>query len=308
MGCGEGVTFPTIQAAVARWIPKKGRSRALSSVYAGAQGGTIVSLLVAPWLIQTDGIGWEGMFIVFGTLGFLWLPLWLPQQDYPQPGTVQGVLNPGDKQPKLADLDWGALSRSKSFLGLMVAHMAWACGHYTILAWLPSFYAQQYGLDVKDSAIYSIVPWVATFGCTSVSGWVADWLINSGRLPLVQTRKLMNGIAFLAPSLALTTLLILQPEDPNLALVFMTLTLATGGFSAAGYASNHQDIATKTAPLLFGITNGMSSISGSAAVWATGLILEQTHDWSDVWGTVIIVYVIGTVIFTSCVSGEKEFE
>ena len=65
MGFGEGVTFPTIQAMMAAWIPSKWRSRALASTYAGAQAGTIVSLVTAPAIIAA--LSWPAVFWVSRT-------------------------------------------------------------------------------------------------------------------------------------------------------------------------------------------------------------------------------------------------
>lgn len=75
MGFGEGVTFPTIQAMMAAWIPSKWRSRALASTYAGAQAGTIVSLVTAPAIIAA--LSWPAVFVVYGGVGFVWLAAWL---------------------------------------------------------------------------------------------------------------------------------------------------------------------------------------------------------------------------------------
>ncbi|CAG9467851.1 unnamed protein product [Pedinophyceae sp. YPF-701] len=317
MGCGEGVTFPTIQALAAKWIPRNTRSRALASVYAGAQGGTIVSLLTAPLIINT--LNWESIFLVYGALGFLWLPFWAPVTDDPPKGTVTTTASSRVNKARAAAANgaaaaddaatpWRDILTNGPFWAVLIAHMSWAFGHYTVLAWLPTFYSQQYGLDVSASAAFSILPWVATFACTNVAGWTADALQNSGTLAATETRKLMNGVAFMMPAAFLTLWCYWQPEDPYQALLLMTLTLATGGFSAGGFASNHQDLTSRNAPLIFGITNGMSSVAGSTAVWATGLILNDTHSWADVWTVVVLIYVFGTVVYSSLASGEKQFE
>lgn len=77
---------------------------------------------------------------------------------------------------------------SAPFLSLLLAHMTWAVGHYTILAWLPSYYSQQYGLDTAGSAFYSVLPWVCTVLCTNLGGWAADSLINAKVLSTGQVR------------------------------------------------------------------------------------------------------------------------
>jgi len=44
----------------------------------------------------------------------------------------------------------------------------------------------------------------------------------------------------------------------------VTAWLALGGFSAAGYGSNHQDISSRWAGVLFGCANGLASIAGAS--------------------------------------------
>ena len=57
----------------------------------------------------------------------------------------------------------------------------------------------------------------------------------------------------------------------------LTGTLAIGGFQAAGYGSNHQDLSPKYSGILFGFSNASASSAGAIAVFATGepFIFEQ---------------------------------
>lgn len=50
----------------------------------------------------------------------------------------------------------------------------------------------------------------------------------------------------------------------------LTGTLGLGGFQAAGYGSNHQDLSPKYSGILFGLSNASASSAGAAAVFATG--------------------------------------
>lgn len=61
---------------MAKWIPRSSRSRALASTYAGAQAGTIVSLVTAPAIITN--FGWPAVFWIYGAVGFVWLAAWQP--------------------------------------------------------------------------------------------------------------------------------------------------------------------------------------------------------------------------------------
>ena len=69
----------------------------------------------------------------------------------------------------------------------------------------------------------------------------------------------------------------------------LTATLAIGGFQAAGYGSNHQDLSPKYSGILFGLSNASASSAGALAVFITGqsmctpatLAVPQNICWSD---------------------------
>lgn len=57
----------------------------------------------------------------------------------------------------------------------------------------------------------------------------------------------------------------------------LTGTLGLGGFQAAGYGSNHQDLSPKYSGILFGLSNASASSAGAAAVFATGTSTISKH-------------------------------
>lgn len=69
--------------------------------------------------------------------------------------------------------------------------------------------------------------------------------------------------------------------------------------------ATHQDIATKYTALLFGITNACSSVSGTVAVYATGEILERTHDWNLVWTLSAGLLLAGNLAYVALGRNEK---
>lgn len=69
-----------------------------------------------------------------------------------------------------------------------------------------------------------------------------------------------------------------------------------------------QDISSRYAAVLFGITNALSSLMGTCSVYATGLILESTESWSLVFQLVAGFYLLGAVGFLAWASAEQQFE
>jgi hypothetical protein len=106
------------------------------------------------------------------------------------------------------------------------------------LSWLPTYYNQEFGVDVQQSALLSVLPWFVTILVSNSSGWIADGLANSGRLSMTNTRKLLQTIGSVGPALALLYLATAHNNPGELemgeAVGALTATLALGGFQSAG--------------------------------------------------------------------------
>lgn len=352
MGCGEGTAYPCVQSVVKGWVPPDSRSRALTLVYSGGQLGTILALLTAPIIIEH--LGWPAVFVVYGSLGLVWMALWQPlvgdvppiqegqqkQEVEEAEEVVAGTVGVSSKPragsrakfitrsssdvssssssdhaalaplPGLLELPWRRFLTNRAFIGIMMAHSAFGMGHYIMLSWLPTFYHQAFGLGVSESATLSVLPWLATVVVSSSSGWLADWLTNEGHLDTTRTRKAMQTVGAVAPAVCLLALA--DAHDSHLglgmALALLTGGVALGGFQSAGFASNHQDIAGRYAPILFGFTNALSSLVGSASVYATGWMLDAGWSWSAVFQVVAVAYLAGAAGYLVYGSGERQFE
>ena len=313
MGVGEGVSYPSIQNLVRSNVPEHARSRALSFIYSGHQLGTIASYIAAPILISQ--FGWESVFLAFGSLGFLWLLGWTPMilGDKKREEEDWNPATPIPEPLRIQDVPWGEFAKSKPFWAIVAAQVTVGIGSCLSFSWLPTFYSEVYHVDVGQSAAFCLVPFVATVLATNAAGHVADSMINNKVLSKTDTRKLMQTVASLGPAACLLMLAFTQegsagPSGLTNAVVMVTAWLALGGFSAAGYGSNHQDISGKWAGVMFGLSNGLASIAGSASIYATGLVLHQTHDWSLIFTAAAVMYVVGAGVYLKWGSAEQHFE
>lgn len=76
MGVSESVTVPTIQNFVSRLVPSANKSIALGIILSGLQVGNIFAFQLSPYFLNS--FGWDGLLVVFGGVGFLWLAMWWP--------------------------------------------------------------------------------------------------------------------------------------------------------------------------------------------------------------------------------------
>lgn len=93
-------------------------------------------------------------------------------------------------------------------------------------------------MDIQQSALLSVLPWLVTVLVSNTSGWIADGLANSGTLSMTHTRKLLQAIGGVGPALCLLYLATAHDEPGQLtmgeALACLTATLSLGGFQSAG--------------------------------------------------------------------------
>jgi ACS family sodium-dependent inorganic phosphate cotransporter len=318
MGVGEGVSYPSIQNLVRSHVPDHARSRALSFIYSGHQMGTIMSYIASPILIAH--LGWESVFFVFGSLGFVWLVTWSPliaaEKEEQQRLRDAATATPPAAPLRIQDVPWMEFAQSKPFWAIVAAQVTVGIGSCLSFSWLPTYYSEVFKVDIAHSAAFCLVPFIATVFATNAAGHVADRLINNNILTKTQTRKLMQSVASLGPAACLLRLAFTHEaagDDPAGngladAVVMVTAWLALGGFSAAGYGSNHQDISSKWAGIMFGLSNGLASIAGSASIYATGMVLHQTHDWSLIFESAAVMYIIGAGVYLKWGSAEQYFE
>src|SRR6267378_2066943 len=75
LGLGEAGNWPGAAKTIAEWFPVRERAFGMAIFKSGAAIGSIVAPPVIIWL-QLQ-YGWQATFLITGTLGFLWLALWL---------------------------------------------------------------------------------------------------------------------------------------------------------------------------------------------------------------------------------------
>src|SRR5205823_9676495 len=75
LGVGEAGNWPGAAKVSAEWFPIRERALALAIFNSGATVGAVLSPPLIVWL--NYAYGWHTTFLITGTLGFLWLALWL---------------------------------------------------------------------------------------------------------------------------------------------------------------------------------------------------------------------------------------
>lgn len=229
--------------------------------------------------------GWRALFYVYGWGGLLLLGPWIwLAKDAPTPveprrnqksvdplNTVEPSRSEKSVVPlskssldtalqTFKDAPWKEFIQSKGAWGMLLAHSSKNWGLYTSLAWTPTFYAEQYGIGVSESAWLSVLPSLA--GCLGgfVAGALADsTLRNMNDISVestTQVRKMFQAVGLLGPAVALGSLAWNIPEEAWVAQLFLMVAVGLQAFNAGGFEAGTQDKAgPKWIGMLYSITS-----------------------------------------------------
>ena len=310
MGMGEAVTFPSIYALLARWVPSSERARAMGAINSGIPLGTVFALLATPLIVQS--YGWEWAFYSFGLIGVVWFFAWQKLASS-QPSDhlnitakelahiqLEGEPSKTETAPPIL-----SLLKSPAVRAIMVAHFCNNWSLFLLLTWLPTFINKGLGVDYASVGMFTMIPFVTSFFFYNISGGIADRMIKSG-MQVVKVRKIMQSISL--GGMAATMMVVGYSNNIWMAIGIMTIGNILGSAAIGGFVVNHMDIAPKYAGTLMGITNTAAAVPGIIGVYAAGMILEMTGSWVLVFQVAGTVSLFGMFYYLRNASSDKQFD
>jgi ACS family hexuronate transporter-like MFS transporter len=294
LGVAESANFPGAIKAVAEWFPKKERALATGIFNAGTNTGAIVTPLLVPWIALTWG--WQWAFIVTGSLGFLWLALWLAVYRSPDanPRVSSDELahirsDPPD--PEHARVPW---------LRLLGFRQTWAVATGKLLAdpiwwfylyWLPKFLDARYGIKLAHVALPLIVVYVVADVGSVGGGWLSGTLIKRGWTVNRARKTTMLAMALLiVPT-------VLAPLAGSMWTAVLMVSVAAAAHQA--WSANVYTLASDMFPrAAVGSVVGIGAFAGGLGGWAfqrvTGRILQGNgNDYTPIFIICGLAYVSG---------------
>ncbi len=195
LGIGEGFNWPGASKTVAEWFPAKERGLAVGIFDSGSSVGGALAAIMVPWLAII--FGWRFAFLVAGTLGFLWLGIWLnfyrPMETHPRLGTEERKLIEAGRDTAAVSSRVGVarylnlLTQSNVWgivLGRSLTDPIW----WFYIFWLPKYLSDTRGFSLKQIAAFTWLPFVASDIGNFTGGLASGFLIKRG-MPVVRARK-----------------------------------------------------------------------------------------------------------------------
>lgn len=310
MGIGESTSYPSANKFIREQVPADKRGFATTIFNSGAYAGPAFGVLLIGWLVAS--FGWRTAFIIAGVLGLLWLVpwvVWFRGANESGAGGSFAPASPVAARGEPAGAGLAGLLRSKSMWGIAVTQ---GCGVYTqylFLTWLPSYLQATKGLDLKQSALYTALPYICAVIVGILIGKKSDTLLKPGQLEAGKRRP-MVAVMMICSSAILFT-----PLVTNIWTVVALLSIALTGISTAISLNmallNDLLVSSEDA----GRANSLALVGGNAfgivAPIATGYIVEATHSYSYAFVTAGALLLLGAVVsqvFTRSRIGAEPFE
>jgi MFS transporter, ACS family, hexuronate transporter len=265
LGLGECGNFPAAIKATTEWFPAQERAKAVGLF----NSGTNVSFFLTPLLITfvTSRWGWRSAFVATGSMGMLWLILWLsfPYNKLRRGSTTtQRALEPvtaGDPITKILT-NRGTYAFA---IGKGLTDGVW----WFYLFYLPQFLNRNYGLDLAHAYIFIVTVYVVSsigsIGGGSLSGWLMKrgYSVNSGR-----KLAMLSMAVLVLPLIFVPHMSTIFPTNPWPATLIIALAAAAHQGWSANLFSTPTDMFPSTAvSTVVGIGGAAGAGGGAAFTW-----------------------------------------
>jgi MFS transporter, ACS family, hexuronate transporter len=303
LGLGEGGNFPSAIKAVALWFPKKERALATSIFNSGTNVGAIIAPAVVPWLAFTWG--WQSAFIAAGIAGFLWLLLWIPFYNVPEkiakvtPGELKHIRSDADEKGGEKKIPWLTLLRYKETWAFIIAKFFTDPIWWFFLIWLPDFFKQTRGLDIKKSWVHLVTIYAIVTVLSIIGGWVTGYLAKRG---WTVTRARKTGM-FIFAACVMPIYFVTEVGDWTAVLLIGLAGAAHQAWSANLFTTTSDIFPKRAVASVTGIGGMAGAIWGIFFPIITGRILDVfkaggnvTAGYSWLFAFCAIIYVVTFVI------------
>ena len=279
LGAGEAGAYPSMAKVASKWFPRSERGLASSIFDSGSRIGAVAALPIVTSLIAA--FSWRAAFVVTGTLGVVWVVVWLLLYREPDkhpkvsPEALAALraeqTPPPPPGPRIA---WTSLFRYRTVWGMMIGFFSLNFTIYFFITWFPTYLVKARGFSLAELGTLGLVPGLCAIPCGWLGGLVSDRL-HRGGWSLTRARK-----TCMVGGMLTSSVITLSAVAPNayVALGFFAIAYGALAFAAASVWSLPGDVAPTPAHVasIGGIQNFASNLAGVVTATFTGVMLTLT--------------------------------
>jgi len=278
LGLGEAVVYPSSNRLVSTWIPSSERGLANGLIFAGVGAGAGVTPPLIIFILYNWG--WQWSFYVSALIGLAAGAVWFfIARDTPREHSlaskkeidyIEAGLPPATKEAHVA-LPWSAILRSRNVLAITFSYFAYGYVAYIFFTWFFIYLSRVRGLDLKSSALYSMLPFMAMACAAPLGGWVADRITQRHGKRAGRCGVAIFGLSLAAVFLAVAT----QVESAQVASIVLAGGAGALYLAQSAFWAVTADIAGKSAGTVSGLMNMGAQVGGAVTASLTPWIADR---------------------------------
>lgn len=304
-GMAEGPISAAANKMVNAWFPRRQVATAVGLVCAGSPLGGAVAEPIVGYLAVS--FGWRLSFVIIAAIGFVWLCFWIYlAADAPEKSkrvteaekaqieqwkreevvSLKGVVEPRRSM-------WSYI-KLPAILGTSFAFFASNYTLFFFLSWFPTYLMKAHGLNIKEMAVATVIPWVVGFIGMTIGGVLSDFVLRKTGKPVLARKIVMVtclGCAALCVGLSgLVTTLYAAVGLMSMAL-FLLYTAGPSYWSVVLDNVDKNSVGSVT-----GFLHLCGSLAGMVGPVVTGFIVQQTGKFDSAFLMAGCVSLTGAVV------------
>ena len=302
LGVGEAVIYPSSNQFIARWIPTQERGIANGVIFAGVGVGSAVTPALVTYILLH--YGWRVSFWVCAFIGFAAGLVWfLAARDTPERhprvspeelATIRAGLTLDAKSTatKPRAIPWNLILRSREIWAITASYFSYGYVAWIFFAWFFTYLARVRGLNLKSSAFYATLPFVAMAISCPLGGLLSDWLTRTKGRRAGRCGVAVFGIALTGIFLAFGSTV----TSPRLASVILAGGAGALYLSQSSFWSVSADIGGAFAGSVSGFMNMGAQVGGAVTASLTPAIAAR-YGWTASFLVAAALSILGSLLW-----------
>ena len=229
LGLGEAGNWPGAAKTTAEWFPPSQRAFAMGIFNSGAALGSVIAPPVIVFLQLT--YGWQATFLVTGSLGLVWLALWLwiyqPPSEHRWMGDAERQMLAAEATKSTSrPVSYASLLRLRPAWGIVISRLLTDPVWWLYITWLPLYFSKVHGMNMREIAWFASVPYVAADAGSLMGGAASGFLMARG-WSVDSARKTVIVISAALMCCGIVSAFLKDPVQ-----ILATISVVTFGFQA----------------------------------------------------------------------------
>jgi MFS transporter, ACS family, glucarate transporter len=301
LGAGEAVIYPSANQLVARWVPEQERGLINGLIFAGVGAGSGLTPPLLTWFILH--YGWRSAFWFSAVIGVIagavwwWLARDTPEEDPHVSASELRIIRAGLVEDAAASsapvvISWRAILSRRDLAAMSFSYFAYGYTAWIFFSWFFVYLAQVRGLNLKASALFTMLPFLSMTIGSLGGGVLSDRLTR--RYGLWVGRCGVASVAFFFTAVFLV--LGSRAQSPQVAGIILAGGAGALYVSQSSFWSVSADIAGRSSGVFSSIVNMVGQIGGAVTASLTPWV-AQRFGWTTSFAIAAALAAAGGVVW-----------